>query len=124
MGQIRISERGRELEIKSKLILEYLAEIGVTEKKSLSSSIEDEIADKVRGHFRAVEAAEEKAAREKTEAKAAAERVAAERAAAERAAAERAAAERAAAEQAAAEAAVLAAGPGVGPAPGPAGPRG
>ncbi|HKZ52074.1 MAG TPA: translation initiation factor IF-2 [Candidatus Acidoferrales bacterium] len=123
MGQIRINELGRELEIKSKLILEYLAEIGVAEKKSHSSSIEDEIADKVRGHFRAVEAAEEKAAREKTEAKAAAERVAAERAAAERAAAERAAAERAAAEQAAAEAALLPAIPVVEPPPGPVVPR-
>jgi translation initiation factor IF-2 len=106
MGQIRINELGRELEIKSKVILEYLPQIGVTEKKSHSSSIDDEIADKVRGHFRAVEAAEERAAREEAEAKATAEQAAAERAAAEQATAERVAAEQAAAEQAAAAAAL------------------
>jgi len=122
MGQVRINELGRELEIKSKLILEYLPQIGISEKKSHSSSIEDEIADQVRAHFRAVEAAEEKAAREEAEAKAAAGRAAAERAVAERAAAERAAAERAAAEQAAAEAA-LPVIPVTEPPPGPIVPR-
>ena len=92
MGQVRINELGRELEIKSRLILDYLPEAGVTEKKSHSSSIEDEIADKVRAHFRAQQAAEEEAARREEEAKAAAERAAAEKAAAEKAAAERPAA--------------------------------
>ena len=104
MGQVRINELGRELEIKSRLILDYLPEAGVTEKKSHSSSIEDEVADKVRAHFRAEQAAEEEAARREEEAKAAAERAAAEKAAAEKAAVERAAAQRAAAEKAAAAA--------------------
>ena len=104
MGQVRINELGRELEIKSRLILDYLPEAGVTEKKSHSSSIEDEIADKVRAHFRAQQAAEEEAVRREEEAKAAAERAAVEKAAAEKAAAERAVAQRAAAEKAAAAA--------------------
>ena len=104
MGQVRINELGRELEIKSRLILDYLPEAGVTEKKSHSSSIEDEIADKVRAHFRAQQAAEEEAARREEEAKAAAERAAVEKAAAEKVAAERAVAQRAAAEKAAAAA--------------------
>ncbi|MBI2955714.1 MAG: translation initiation factor IF-2, partial [Acidobacteria bacterium] len=105
MGQIRINELARELEVKAKALLDYLPEIGFTEKKTHSSSLDDDIADKVRAHFRAVQVAEEEAARQETEAKAAVERAAVERAAAERAAAERAAAERAAA-QAAAERAV------------------
>ncbi|MGH9805218.1 MAG: translation initiation factor IF-2 N-terminal domain-containing protein, partial [Candidatus Acidiferrales bacterium] len=103
MGQVRINELGRELEIKPKLILEYLPELGVAEKKTHSSSIEDEIADKVRAHFRAVEAQEQEDARRAEEARLAAERAAVEKAAAEKAAAERAAAERLAAERAAAE---------------------
>ncbi|MFQ5926818.1 MAG: translation initiation factor IF-2, partial [Terriglobia bacterium] len=88
MGQIRINELGRELEVKSKRILDYLGEIGVTEKKTHSSSIDDELANKIRAHFRALEAAEQAAA-----AKAKAERIAAEKKAAERAAQERARAE-------------------------------
>ncbi len=54
MGKIRINDLARELEVKSKVILECLPEIGVTEKKSHSSAIEDEIADKVRAHFKAL----------------------------------------------------------------------
>ncbi len=102
--QIRINELARELEVKAKFILDYLPEAGVTEKKTHSSSIDEEAAVKVRAHFRAQQAAEEEAARKEAEAKAAAERAAIERAAAERAAAERAAAEAAAAEKAAAAA--------------------
>jgi translation initiation factor IF-2 len=55
MGKIRINELARELEVKSNLILEYLAEIGIQEKKSHSSALEDDLADKVRAHFHAVE---------------------------------------------------------------------
>ncbi len=54
MGKIRINDLARELEVKSKLILEYLSEVGYTGKKSHSSSLEDEIADKVRKHFLAL----------------------------------------------------------------------
>ena len=62
MGNIRINLLARELEVKSHLILEYLAVLGI-EKKSHSSALDDELADKVREHFRVLseagEAAEE-----------------------------------------------------------------
>src|SRR5574341_1312155 len=103
-AQIRINELARELGVKAKVILDYLPEAGVTEKKTHSSSIDVDAAEKVRAHFRAQQAAEEEAARKEAEVKAAAERAAVERAAAERLAAERAA-ELAAAEKAAAAAA-------------------
>jgi len=51
-GKIRINDLARELEVKSKAVLDYLHEIGQTDKKSHSSAIEDDIADKVREHFR------------------------------------------------------------------------
>jgi translation initiation factor IF-2 len=51
-GKIRINDLARELEVKSKAVLDYLHEIGHTDKKSHSSAIEDEIAEKVREHFR------------------------------------------------------------------------
>lgn len=66
MGTIRINELARELEVKSKAILDCLVELGVTEKKSHSSALEDELAERVRARLRAateVEAAEEPAAR-------------------------------------------------------------
>lgn len=115
MGQIRINELARELEVKSKRILDYLAEIGTAEKRTHSSSLEDEVADKVRACFRALEEAEQAAA------KAEAERIAAEKLAAERAARARAAAEaeaRKAAEMKAAEAAPAVARPAVAVPPG------
>jgi translation initiation factor IF-2 len=65
MGKIRINDLARELEVKSKLILESLSEVGFTEKKSHSSALDDEIADKVRAYFKKAkdreETAEEKA---------------------------------------------------------------
>src|SRR5208337_4688855 len=51
MGNIRINLLARELEVKSHLILDYLAVLGI-EKKSHSSALDDELADKVREHFR------------------------------------------------------------------------
>ncbi len=57
-GHIRINELARELEVKAKVILEYLPKIGVTENKTHSSSISTEIADKVRQHFRQLAEAE------------------------------------------------------------------
>ncbi len=65
MGKIRINDLARELEVKSKTVLEYLPEIGITDKRSHSSALDDEDAEKVRAHFRAeggVEAAPEEAA--------------------------------------------------------------
>ncbi len=55
MESIRINELARELEVKSKAILDYLLEIGVADKKSHSSALDDAIAEKVRAHFRAVD---------------------------------------------------------------------
>jgi translation initiation factor IF-2 len=52
MGSIRINELARELEVKSRAVLDCLQEIGVTDKKSHSSSLDDECADKVRAYFR------------------------------------------------------------------------
>jgi translation initiation factor IF-2 len=63
--QIRINELARELEIKAKFIVEYLPEAGVKEKKTHSSSIDLETAEKVRAHFRAQAEAEAAAEREK-----------------------------------------------------------
>jgi translation initiation factor IF-2 len=84
-NQIRINELARELEVKAKVIIELLPGFGVAEKKTHSSSIEMDVADKVRSHFRAQAEAEAAAERAKLEAKAAAE--AAARAAKARAAA-------------------------------------
>jgi translation initiation factor IF-2 len=53
MGKIRINELARELEVKSNVVLEYLAEMGIQDKKSHSSALEDDLAEKVRAHFRA-----------------------------------------------------------------------
>jgi translation initiation factor IF-2 len=53
MGKIRINELARELEVKSNLVLDYLAELGIPDKKSHSSALDDDLADKVRAHFRA-----------------------------------------------------------------------
>ena len=64
-NQIRINELARELEVKAKAIIDYLPEAGVAEKKTHSSSIELDAAEKVRKHFHEVadaEAAAERAA--------------------------------------------------------------
>ncbi|HET7440127.1 MAG TPA: translation initiation factor IF-2 N-terminal domain-containing protein, partial [Terriglobales bacterium] len=52
MSKIRINDLARELEVKSKAILDVLPEVGVTEKKTHSSSLEEHEAEKVRAHFR------------------------------------------------------------------------
>src|SRR5579864_5760380 len=64
-GQIRINELARELEIKAKVLIEYLPDIGITEKKTHSSSLENEQADRVRKHFHDLAAAEAAAESEK-----------------------------------------------------------
>src|SRR5260221_12245749 len=51
--KIRINDLARELEVKAKVILDILPEVGVTEKKTHSSSIEEDEAVKVRKHFSA-----------------------------------------------------------------------
>ena len=48
MSKIRINDLARELEVKSKEILDVLTTVGVTEKKTHSSSLEDHEAELVR----------------------------------------------------------------------------
>ncbi len=52
MGKRRINDLARELEVKSRAVLDYLPKIGITDKRSHSSAIEEEEAEKVRQHFR------------------------------------------------------------------------
>jgi translation initiation factor IF-2 len=63
-NQIRINELARELEVKAKTIIDYLPDAGVAEKKTHSSSIDVDAAERVRKHFRDL-ANEEAAAEEK-----------------------------------------------------------
>ncbi len=48
MSKVRINDLARELEVKSKVILDILPEVGVTEKKTHSSSVEEDEAVRVR----------------------------------------------------------------------------
>jgi len=52
MSKVRINDLARELEVKSKAVLDALPKVGVTEKKTHSSSIEEHEAEKVRLHIR------------------------------------------------------------------------
>ena len=61
MQKIRINDLARELEVKSKAILDALVKVGVTEKKTHSSSIEVDEAERVKKYF--AERAEPSAAR-------------------------------------------------------------
>ena len=58
MSKIRINDLARELEVKSKAILDALPEVGVTEKKTHSSSVEEHEAVKVRAYLRAANEAQ------------------------------------------------------------------
>src|SRR5579872_7196457 len=51
MKKIRINELARELEVKAHEILERLPELGVTEKKTHSSSIDEDVAIKLRRYY-------------------------------------------------------------------------
>lgn len=51
MSKVRINDLARELEVKSKVILDLLLEVGVTEKKTHSSSVEEDEAARVRAAF-------------------------------------------------------------------------
>jgi translation initiation factor IF-2 len=59
-GKIRINDLARELEVKSKAVLDYLHEIGHPDKRSHSSAVDDDVAEKVREHFRHTGEQEEK----------------------------------------------------------------
>src|SRR5271156_977320 len=52
MSKVRINDLARELEVKSKTILDTLPLVGVTEKKTHSSSVEEHEAEKVRVYIR------------------------------------------------------------------------
>ena len=58
MSKIRINDLARELEVKSKAILDALPEVGVTEKKTHSSSVEEHEAEKLRAYLRAASEAQ------------------------------------------------------------------
>ena len=51
MSKVRINDLARELEVKSRSILDALTAVGVTERKTHSSSIEADEAEKVRGYI-------------------------------------------------------------------------
>src|SRR5881398_3604895 len=48
MSKVRINDLARELEVKSKAILDVLPKVGVTEKKTHSSSVEENEAERIR----------------------------------------------------------------------------
>ena len=51
MSKVRINDLARELEVKSKQILDALESMGLAEGKTHSSSIEAGEAERVRGYF-------------------------------------------------------------------------
>src|ERR1035438_5784027 len=51
MSKVRINDLAREMEVKSRQILDVLAELGLASGKTHSSSLEDFEAEKVRGQF-------------------------------------------------------------------------
>ena len=51
MSKIRINELARQLEVKSREVIEKLAEFGVPEKLTHSSSIDDDMAERLRRFY-------------------------------------------------------------------------
>src|SRR5438552_18743323 len=49
--KIRINDLARELKVKSKSILDVLIELGITEKKTHTSSVEADETERIRHHF-------------------------------------------------------------------------
>src|SRR5215470_18299318 len=64
-SQVRINELARELEVKAKAIIDLLPGFGVTEKKTHSSSIPADVAEKVKRHLQGVADAESAAEAER-----------------------------------------------------------
>ncbi|HEY7839280.1 MAG TPA: translation initiation factor IF-2 [Terriglobales bacterium] len=52
MGKIRINDLARELEVKSRAILDALLAVGFLEKKTHSSAVDEDVAEKVRRYLR------------------------------------------------------------------------
>ena len=69
MSKVRINDLARELEVKSKSILDALTAVGVTEPKTHSSSIEAEEAEKVRNYLSGKRGSSSAAAKPPVEAK-------------------------------------------------------
>src|ERR1700751_6287835 len=63
MSKVRINDLARELEVHSKAILDALRLVGVTEKKTHSSSLEEHEAEKGRQHIRGSSEAQAPSAR-------------------------------------------------------------
>src|SRR5438067_10073645 len=61
MSKVRINDLARELEVKSKEVLDVLTKVGVTEKKTHSSSLEIDEAERVRKYLTAGRAKKEDA---------------------------------------------------------------
>ena len=51
MSKIRINELARQLEVKSREVIEKLQELGIAEKVTHSSSIDDDMADRLRRYY-------------------------------------------------------------------------
>ena len=69
MSKVRINDLARELEVKSRSILDALTAVGVTEPKTHSSSIEADEAEKVRTYLNSRKAGSTAAAKPNVEAK-------------------------------------------------------
>jgi len=69
MSKVRINDLARELEVKSRAILDVLDDVGVTEKKTHSSSLELDEAERVRAHFQRVRSGSSGASRAEAPAK-------------------------------------------------------
>src|SRR6202012_3746688 len=52
MSKIRINELARQLEVKSREVIDKLHELGIAEKVTHSSSIDDEGAEQLRRYYR------------------------------------------------------------------------
>ncbi|MFZ1012636.1 MAG: translation initiation factor IF-2 N-terminal domain-containing protein, partial [Terracidiphilus sp.] len=51
MSKVRINDLARELEVKSRQVLDTLVELGLGAGKTHSSSLDEDEAEKVRAHF-------------------------------------------------------------------------
>ena len=51
MSKIRINELARQLEVKSREVIDKLHELGIAEKVTHSSSIDEDMADKLRRYY-------------------------------------------------------------------------
>ena len=61
MSKIRINELARQLEVKSREVIEKLQEFGIAEKVTHSSSIDDDMAERLRRYYSGDGASERRA---------------------------------------------------------------